>query len=189
MDPILIALLLFIALVALYGIPWAIMRRHVKGKSEEARGRSEWLAGVAWFGALAVGLYERFVLNWLPFGGWLLALGLVLVVLGIGLRLVCRHTLGRYYLPQLKIQPGHRLVTTGPYHYLRHPMYLGSLVWSIGLTLALATILGTLVMATGMFLAFSYRIRIEETLLEAEFGEEWRAYAGRTRWRIAPLLF
>ncbi len=170
MDPLLLTLLVFIALVAVYGGAWAMMQRRVPGRAEEARGRSDWLTGVAWFAALGVALCERFVLAWLPFGGWLLAVGGALIVLGIGLRLVCRHTLGRYYLPQVKIQRGHRLVTSGPYHYVRHPMYLGSLLWSVGFTLALGTILGTAIMAASLLLALAYRIRVEEALLAAEFG-------------------
>ncbi len=73
------------------------------GIAQEPGRRSDVLLALIWFSAIGVALYERLVLAWLPFGGWPLALGVALVVLGISGRLIGRRTLGRFYQPQLKI--------------------------------------------------------------------------------------
>jgi protein-S-isoprenylcysteine O-methyltransferase Ste14 len=189
MDAYLLALLAFIAALLLFSVPYLIWYGRVRGVAQEPGRRSDWLLAIVWFSALAVALYERLVLNWTAFGGWLLVAGVALVILGIGGRLMCRRTLGRYYLPQLKIQPGHRLVSIGLYRYVRHPMYAAHLLLDIGLTLALSSILGTLLMGVGMLAGFVYRIRVEEALLGAQFGDEWWEYVARTSYRMIPFVY
>src|SRR5262249_56376675 len=64
----------------------------------------------------------------LPWPGglvWPVAVGLVLIASGIGLRVWSIATLGRFFQYQIKVQPGHRVVTGGPYRYVRHPSYTG----------------------------------------------------------------
>jgi protein-S-isoprenylcysteine O-methyltransferase Ste14 len=189
MDTFLLVLLGFIAAMLLFSVPYLIWYGRVKGVAEEPGRRSDLLLAIVWFSALGVALYERFVLGWLPFGGWPLAVGVALVAVGIGGRLICRRTLGRYYLPQLKIQPDQRLVTSGLYRYVRHPMYSAHLLLDVGLTLAIGSVLGTALMAVGMFAGLIYRIRVEEALLNAQFGDEWQAYVSRTTYRLVPFVF
>jgi protein-S-isoprenylcysteine O-methyltransferase Ste14 len=189
MDTFLLVILGFIAAMLLFSVPYLIWYGRVKGVAEEPGRRSDLLLSAVWFTALGAALYERLVLRWLPFGGWLPAAGVALVVVGISGRLICRRTLGRNYLPQLRIQAGQRLVTTGPYRYVRHPMYSASLLLDIGLTLALGSVVGTVLMGVGMLAVFVYRIRVEEALLGAQFGDEWRAYVSKTTYRLVPLVF
>jgi protein-S-isoprenylcysteine O-methyltransferase Ste14 len=65
----------------------------------------------------------------LPWPGgliWPVVTGVALIVIGIGLRAWSIATLGRFFQYQIQVQPGHHVVTDGPYRYVRHPSYRGS---------------------------------------------------------------
>jgi protein-S-isoprenylcysteine O-methyltransferase Ste14 len=95
--------------------------------------------------------------------------------------------LGRLYSPEVTIQKDHHLVTVGPYCYIRHPRYLGACLLAVGLALVFRSWIG--LAAIVPFLAvLLLRIRDEEALMHAEFGQEWEAYARRS-WRLIPFVF
>ena len=114
-------------------------------------------------------------------------LGVALFVGGGVLRLWPVFVLGRRFSGLVAIQPGHRLLTSGVYSVIRHPSYLGLLVNSLGWALAFRSGVGVLL--TGVtVLPLLARIRAEERLLRAEFGEAYDAYRART-WRLVPGLY
>jgi protein-S-isoprenylcysteine O-methyltransferase Ste14 len=91
--------------------------------------------------------------------------------------------LGPLFSPQLGVQEGHRLVTTGPYGVVRHPIYLGLVDFIIGSALYLNDV--ALMVAGFLFVIyFAAQIRIEERLFATHFGSEWLEYQART-----PALF
>jgi len=94
-----------------------------------------------------------------------------------------------YAAPVVKIQRerGHRVVSTGPYAYVRHPMYAGGLLMFVGMPLQLGSWLGLAGVALlGPLLAV--RIFMEERTLAAEL-EGYRDYAERVRWRLIPRVW
>ena len=95
--------------------------------------------------------------------------------------------LGRRFSGLVAIQPGHTLVTDGIYRTIRNPSYLGLLVLSLGWALAFRSLAGVLLVAL-MIPPLIARIRSEEALLRAQFGEEYAAYCART-WRLFPGLY
>jgi protein-S-isoprenylcysteine O-methyltransferase Ste14 len=72
-----------------------------------------------------------------------------------------------------------RLVTSGPYAYVRHPMYVGIVLLIIAVSLLAAN---WFLLLTGLvtFTLLAIRSPIEERALEARFGDEYRAYVART---------
>ncbi|HSK19794.1 MAG TPA: isoprenylcysteine carboxylmethyltransferase family protein [Longimicrobiales bacterium] len=91
--------------------------------------------------------------------------------------------LGSLFSPHLGVQEGHRLVTTGPYAVVRHPIYLGLIDFLIGSALYFNDV--ALLSAAFLFVIwFTAQIRIEERFFAAHFGEEWLEYQART-----PALF
>ena len=99
---------------------------------------------------------------------------------------------GRYRLrlggggPGMKTLPEH-LVTGGPYAYIRNPMYLGHIIFLVGLALLLHSVLAALVaVASAAF--FHVRVKRDEQRLREFFGEAYVAYCGRVR-RWVPGLF
>jgi len=121
-------------------------------------------------------------------GDWLAALGLGLMVVGIGLRWAAIRTLGRFFTRAVSILEGHRIVRSGLYRHLRHPSYTGYLLGNLGLGLALANWASTLIIFVPVAAATLYRIRVEERALLERFGDEYVAHARSTK-RLIPKVF
>jgi protein-S-isoprenylcysteine O-methyltransferase Ste14 len=94
-----------------------------------------------------------------------------------------------YAAPVIKIQKerGHRVVTTGPYAYVRHPMYAGAVLFMVGAPLLLGSWLGLL--AAVLFIVLIGVIAVlEERTLKAEL-EGYAEYASRVRYRLVPRVW
>jgi protein-S-isoprenylcysteine O-methyltransferase Ste14 len=114
-------------------------------------------------------------------------LGVTLFAAGGALRLWPVFVLGNRFSGLVAIQPGHTLVTGGPYRVIRHPSYLGLLITSLGWALAFRSGVGVL-LTLALILPLLARIRAEEALLVDEFGGEYRAYRARTS-RLIPGIY
>ena len=88
-------------------------------------------------------------------------------------------SLGRSYGIRMDVFEGHSLKTDGPYALVRHPMYLGIVLFHLGASLALESPL--LLAATALIVAPFTAIRIgaEERVLREAFGERYLRYAER----------
>ena len=71
------------------------------------------------------------------------------------------------------------VVATGAFRYVRHPLYLASILTYLGLTVSTASLF-SLVLFVGIFVFHNYIASYEEKLLEVRFGEEYRKYKKRT---------
>ena len=117
---------------------------------------------------------------------WLRWLGFIIGCLSITLTVWVELELGRQFSPQLQLRQEHKLITSGPYTRVRHPLYTA--FYGFGLSLALVS-------ANWFFVAFFifsmvglwYRVPKEEQMLQDKFGEEYKAYMGRTG-RFFPKL-
>lgn len=94
-----------------------------------------------------------------------------------------------YAAPVVKIQKerGHRVVSTGPYAYVRHPMYAGALLIVAGAPLLLGSWWG-LAAAAALVLLIAIRAVLEERMLKAELAG-YADYAARVRYRLVPYLW
>ena len=93
--------------------------------------------------------------------------------------------LGRFWSVTLEIRQTHRLVTTGVYRHVRHPMYAAFFLWAIAQALLLPNWIAGPAGLIGFGTLFALRVGREERMMEAAFGEAYRAYAART-WRVMP---
>jgi protein-S-isoprenylcysteine O-methyltransferase Ste14 len=118
---------------------------------------------------------------------WLFYPGLTLWLLGLALTGWAYRTLGRFFSLHVQVQTDHRVVDSGPYRFLRHPGYAGALFGLLGLGAALQSWVSVLVLLLATTAAFAYRIRIEETFLIAELGDEYVQYMARTK-RLVPYV-
>ncbi|SRR5712692_5638358 len=112
-------------------------------------------------------------------------LGIVLMVLGLGLKWWAMHTLGRFYTRALRTASDQPVVDNGPYRYVRHPGYLGAVLMWIGFSLTTRNWLALLGIAPTMLFAYTQRISAEETMLVQTLGEPYAAYQRRTA-RLLP---
>ncbi len=114
--------------------------------------------------------------------------GVAAMVAGLTIRVWAARVLGAFYTRTLRTSATQTLVEDGPYRLVRHPGYLGTLVLWLGAALASANVLVAAFIAIVMGRAYRQRIRGEEALLSATFGEEYVAYSGRT-WRLIPWVY
>ena len=112
--------------------------------------------------------------------------GVALGIVSLPLLIWVHHTLGQHWSTNLRLREGHRLVTIGPYRWIRHPMYTVLLSFFIGLALVSATWLVVLLVVAS-FLVLNSRIGVEEQMMGERFGEEYRSYKECTG-RLLPRL-
>ncbi len=130
--------------------------------------------------SLAIGpLRLRFV----PAEDWIAWSGIVLTSLGVAIAIWARYSLGQYWSARITLKEGHRLIRTGPYAFVRHPIYTGMLLGAMGTALVIGEWRGVLAVGV-IFAAHSRKARREESLLMSELGEEYEAYR-----RSAGFLF
>jgi protein-S-isoprenylcysteine O-methyltransferase Ste14 len=114
-------------------------------------------------------------------------IGLVFYGLGLVLMSWSRATLGRLYSGEITIQKSHQLIKVGLYRYIRHPIYLGMLSGTLGLSFLFRSWIGLIVMIP-IVGGLLFRIRDEEALLHKEFGAQWETYCQQS-WRFIPYLY
>jgi protein-S-isoprenylcysteine O-methyltransferase Ste14 len=118
-----------------------------------------------------------------PTLGWIAA---ALTAIGIGLAIWARVFLGRNWSPRPAMKEHHELVTTGPYAYVRHPIYSGMLLAVLGTALT-GTVFGIGVLVFTSIVFFS-RIGKEEKIMLELFPREYPAYRTRTK-RLVPFVW
>lgn len=159
------------------------LRRRPPAAKARARDRSS-LAGILMQGAGFAMVWGPRRPDGTPIVPMSLVTWLLLTVFAIALALgsawlgvVAIRTLGKQWSLQARITEDHALITIGPYRFVRHPIYTAmfGLLLATGLTFSrpLGLAAGLLAFLAGTAL----RVRSEERLLRATFGETYEAYA------------
>ena len=113
------------------------------------------------------------------------AVGLALCVVGLSIRYWSRRTLGRFFTIGVVAQEGHRVVQSGPYKYVRHPGYLGFLLFFLGLPLMIGSWFGLFVLTLPTSVVYVWLITIEDAELATMLGREYQDYQKRSA-RLIP---
>ena len=121
------------------------------------------------------------------FGPWLSICGISFIIAGLVIRWIAILTLKKYFTVDVAVQRDHRLLTSGIYKHIRHPSYSGSLLSFIGLGLSFSNWLTLVVVAVPVFIAFYYRIRVEEKVMASVFKTEYAGYRSRTK-KLIPFI-
>ncbi|MCJ8152842.1 isoprenylcysteine carboxylmethyltransferase family protein [Chryseobacterium sp. SSA4.19] len=119
---------------------------------------------------------------------WIYYLGIIFLYVGIIFRFIIIRSLGKYFTVDVTIREDHKIKKEGFYKYLRHPSYAFSLLTSLGLGLYLNNWLSLVLALVPPFIAFSYRITIEECALVEQFGEEYLEYRRKTK-KLIPFIY
>jgi len=134
--------------------------------------------------------------------------GTLFTIAGCWLRLKCFRTLKEFFTFEISIRDNHRLVKTGPYAWVRHPAYTGSMVVFTGLCCWFAghgswvQESGVLDTVSGKILVYGFaamytkictnllqRMPEEDRLMKSSFGEEWEEWARRVPYWLIPGLY
>lgn len=119
----------------------------------------------------------------IPRGLMLASLGVALTWAGIAIALWARWHLGQYWSARITIKEDHKLIRTGPYARLRHPIYTGLDLAVIGSALAIdrwRCLLGVCLIVIGYWI----KARREERMLTAQFGEAFAEHCRQTGFLI-----
>jgi protein-S-isoprenylcysteine O-methyltransferase len=113
-------------------------------------------------------------------------LGPILMLAAIALRMSAAVSLGRFYTRTLRTAADQPVVRDGPYRFVRHPGYLGTLLMWTGFGICTRDWLIGALCGTGMWLAYRRRIAAEEAMLVDQLGDAYREYM-RTTPALLPL--
>ena len=103
------------------------------------------------------------------------SIGVAFTWIGIAIALWARWHLGQYWSARITLKEGHKLIRTGPYAHLRHPIYSGLILAAIGGALAIdkwRCVAGVVFIVLGYWM----KARKEEALLAAQFGEAFQEH-------------
>jgi protein-S-isoprenylcysteine O-methyltransferase Ste14 len=178
-------------------ICWLALAQFNKKASRSAAWRKAWALRLAIIGAAIVIMLSRrraatglmasigrsLTLHPGIAGQWL---GVGLCLAGFGFAFWARLHIGRNWGIPMSLRQGHELVTSGPYAYVRHPIYTGIMLAMIGSVLAVGLLwLPLFVLA---FFYFLVSARTEEKMMLAQFPDAYPAYRRRTRMLIPFVL-
>jgi protein-S-isoprenylcysteine O-methyltransferase Ste14 len=133
---------------------------------------------------IPIPLLNRVVLPSGPLHPWV---GLGVQVLGGWFYLRSKRELGRQWSNNISIKIDHRLITTGPYRFIRHPIYTGMIVMALG-TAIVSTRVHALIGVALVAWSYVVKIGIEEVWMHEQFGadhDEWRRHS----WKLLPPLW
>jgi protein-S-isoprenylcysteine O-methyltransferase Ste14 len=158
------------------------MRRDARAR--DGRGRVIAASHCASFLLVGVGLLPTGPVLWVA-SDRVSEICLIVTVLGAALALVALTSLGSHFsiVPEAL-----SLVVTGPYRWLRHPMYFAEFIMIVGLSLS-GLCVTYLVGAVSVLLLQIYRIIAEERLLSATFPTRYEQFVAHTRYRLIPLVW
>lgn len=114
--------------------------------------------------------------------------GILLCATGVALAIWARHTLGTNWSGIVTVKQDHTLIRSGPYHYVRHPIYTGIILAAAGTFLAVLPTLQGVISLLFIFLGFGLKSRLEERFLTREFPDEYPRYRRQTK-ALIPFVY
>ncbi|MBN2502431.1 MAG: isoprenylcysteine carboxylmethyltransferase family protein [Anaerolineales bacterium] len=181
------SLLIYFSVWTTLNDPEMIAERKLKA-AEQGKGWDQiivGLHGVVMFGAFILAALDAGRFQWSHVPRWLQAFALVLLALSGALVLwVMRSNTFLSRTVRVQEERGHQVITTGPYHYVRHPMYVGVIVMMTCLPIFLGS-WWALIPGGIDALIFIYRTGREDQTLQAELPG-YDKYAQKTRYRLLP---
>ena len=113
-------------------------------------------------------------------------IGMALFVLGLGLAVWARVHLGRNWGTPMSEKVGADLITTGPYRYIRNPIYSGIILATIGTAIAISWLWLLAVVLLSVY--FIYSASVEERIMQRLFPDTYPAYVRSTK-KLIPFIF
>lgn len=161
---------IFMVILIYYVSDINLMKRFDPQRLDQRSARSWSYTAFSWSLTAILILQPILLSGWsLSFrGDWLFFVAGVVVSLGgLGLNRWGRTHLGKFFVESTEIQHDHRLITTGPYRYMRHPIYTSLMMIATGLLLANPSVL-MLFACIYAYVDFSLAARRDEKLLKEE---------------------
>lgn len=183
---------LFYISMAAWFLTEFLYKNMLKSGREDQKNKDKSTLNILWL-AIPFSILSAVVLSYsthfpIAEGIWILYLGELFIITGIIFRYLIIRSLGKYFTVDVTIRKDHQIKKEGFYKYLRHPSYAFSLLTSLGLGLYLNNWLSLILAFLPPFIAFAYRIKIEEQALVEEFGNEYIEYRKSTK-KLIPFIY
>lgn len=183
---------LIIYISYLFGISELMLLLFKRTKSASVRVRKDRGSLIILWITILAGLFSGFYLanygKWSPVNYYLASAGIIIYVSGLLVRWISIVQLRQRFTVNVAVNKKHTLETSGMYKHLRHPSYLGILLIMAGLGLAMNSLASFLLVISPVFFGLSYRISVEEKLLENEFGQQYVQFRS-TRKKMIPFIY
>jgi protein-S-isoprenylcysteine O-methyltransferase Ste14 len=167
---------------------WVISARGIKPAVRRETAGQRWAHSLPLMLAMMLFIDPRFAPRLAqPFwhhGHWGYGIGTALLIAGLAFSIWARRTLGRNWSGTVTVKQDHELIETGPYRFVRHPIYTGLLLALAGSTLAQG-LWGSVLAWALCLVSFLIKLRREEAWMRETFGEKYAAYCARTK-RLVP---
>lgn len=165
-------------------------RVRVVGDSRSTTERIGLVAATAGLGVVPAFYVATELPRWAeyPAQSWTVPLGALVYAGGLWLFRRSHKDLGKNWSITLEIRDQHQVVSNGVYALVRHPMYTAFWLMGVGQAFLLPNWFAGLAGLAGFAVLFFLRVDKEERMMLQAFGEEYRAYMGRTK-RIIPHVY
>ena len=190
----------FHSVFVIFFVLFAVIRVYFQWRARRVQGQVEYkesklnialraLIGAIFFLGVLFYIVRPQVLAWaeLPLPQWLQWLGVVLGGVSLPLLAWTQLALGSNFSPTLHVRREHTLVTSGPYGYVRHPMYTALFLSLLAILLLTRNWLVGGVPLVGLCVIVLLRVPHEESAMIEKFGDAYREYMKRTG-RFLPRL-
>jgi len=181
-----------LTILLFYAMDFLLIRRYDKKRQASGSGRA-WDFTFFIFAMVAVLVLQPVLLPWLsfttsePWGLWIQVLGVIVIIASLALHFWSRVHLQHYYAERVEVQPEHKVIDTGPYALMRHPVISSFFGIAAGLFLINPSLV-TIAALLYTIWDFSRAARQEEELLSrtlpgyAEYARQTPRYLPRL-WR------
>lgn len=115
----------------------------------------------------------------LPNSEWLPVLGIATAVAGFALAIWARVHIGRNWSSSVVAKVQHELIRSGPYRWVRHPIYSGLMLALLGTVLVQDQLRGLIALLL-VYVGWKIKSRLEERMMVSTFGDQYIAYADST---------
>lgn len=158
-------------------------------KGEDHSRVTTWIIGASFLTNVVLPILDYRYSTPVPQVAWWNWLGLLALIAGSAMRVWSIRVAGDSFKVQIVVTAKQRLVMSGPYAWVRHPSYLGTVISYLGVATIFSSSWGLATLLIIVVPTLIVRLLKEEKLLAAHFGEEWRRYRAQTESRLIPGLW
>lgn len=168
--------------------PAALERRMHAGPTAETRPVQKLLASIAFLSMPAVMVFSAFDhrFGWSPVPGSVSVIGDILIALGLSIAQLAVIQ-NSFAAANITIESGQKVISTGLYGFVRHPLYVGALIMMVGMPLALDSLWGLAVLIPGV-IVLVFRILDEEKMLMQDL-DGYNEYTQKVHYRLVPYVW
>jgi protein-S-isoprenylcysteine O-methyltransferase Ste14 len=167
-----------------FSLVWLAGWLRTKRTQERAELASRLVYGAMVLGAFFVVFDGGWLHGWLrirlfPRAEWIDVAGVLMTAAGLAFAIWARFHLGQNWSSAVSVKVGHELIRSGPYRWVRHPIYTGLLLGLAGTALVRGQARGLLGIAL-LLAGFWVKLGLEEQFMRKTFGEEYEEYSRKT---------